>query len=150
MSKKQLVIAIALLSELFLTTGCRSGKIQIEYIFPDGFRGAAVIRENQAAGIPSCETPWLPRTQICILKFPATGILDVQGDSPGKLWHWASARYVNGTAIPVPYTNPGVGVSKETIALWTFGSVQNGEDWVFVGTDDEFTKFRDEKFRTRQ
>jgi hypothetical protein len=63
------------------------------------------------------------------------------------MWHSASARYENGTVIPVPYTTPGAKVSPDTLALWSFGSVQNGEAWLFVGTEEEFGKFRDEHYR---
>jgi hypothetical protein len=50
-----------------------------------------------------------------------------------------------GRVIPVPYNTPESNESKEIIALWTFGSVQHGEDWLFVGTEDEFRKFKNEK-----
>ena len=119
--------------------------MQIEYVFPEGFRGAAVIRENQQNGTPPCKLPSLPTTYQCVLEFPVSGVLNIQGESPGKVWHNALARYAGGTSIPVPYNTPGTDVSRETIALWTFGSVQQGEDWLFVGTEDEFRKFKNEK-----
>lgn len=145
MPTNRFIVIVTLFAELCFNQACHSGKRQIEYVFPDGFRGPAVIRENQKDGIPACEVPWLPRTTVCTLRFPSSGVLNIQGESPGKLWHWAAAHYANGTVIPVPNTPAGVKVSKDEIALWTFGSVQNGEDWLFIGTEDQFRKFRDEK-----
>lgn len=139
----QRVLACSLFGLLFAS--CQLGKMQIEYVFPEGFRGPAVIRENQQNGIQPCNLPSLPTTYQCVLEFPVSGVLNIQGESPGKVWHNASARYADGTLIPVPYNTPGSNVSKETIALWTFGSVQQGEDWLFVGNEDEFRRFKNEK-----
>lgn len=144
MSEKPRSFAFALIGLLVVASGC-TRTIEIEYVFPNGFRGAAVIRENQPNGIPPCKLPALAGINHCVLNFPSTGVLNIQGDSPGTVWHTSSARYTNGMVIPVPYNTPGAHVSKETIALWTFGGVQYGEDWLFVGTEDEFRKFRDEK-----
>ena len=47
----------------------------------------------------------------------------------------------------VPSATPGAKVSADTLAFWTFGSIQNNEDWVFVGTEEEFRKFRNEQQR---
>jgi hypothetical protein len=132
---------------LLLFSACSSGKLDIEYVFPDGFRGGAVIRENRPNGIPACRQPSFWRNERCILKFPSSGVVEVQGPEPGTMWHSASARYENGTAIPVPYTTPGTKVPPGTLALWSFGSVQNGEAWLFIGTEEEFRKFRDEHTR---
>ena len=62
-----------------------------------------MIRENQAAGIPACQVPWLPRTHVCVLNSPSSGVLNIQGASPGQFWHQASAHYADGTVIPIPY-----------------------------------------------
>ena len=147
MRLNRLFVTLILFGELLFNQGCRYGTLQIQYIFPDGFKGPAVIRVNQNGGIPACDVPWLPRTQLCVLQFPSSGVLNIQDGSPGEQWHRASARYTNGSVIPVPDAASGVTVSKNEIALWAIGSVQNGEDWLFVGTEDEFRKFRDEKHK---
>jgi hypothetical protein len=120
---------------------------EIEYIFPDGFRGGAVIRENRPTGIPVCRQSWFLRNERCTIKFPSSGIVEVQGQAPEGMWHYASARYENGTVIPTPYTTPGANFPSNTLALWSFGSIQNGEAWFFVGTEEEFRKFRDDHHR---
>lgn len=79
------------------------------------------------------------------MNLPSSGELKIQGESPGKLWHRASARYASGIPIPVPSNTPEISASKETVALWTFGGIQDGEDWLFVGTEEEFRKFKNEK-----
>jgi len=55
---KNRVFTFLLLSQLLHLAGCQLGKIQIDYVFPDGFRGAAVIREDRGAV-----------TEFCRLKF---------------------------------------------------------------------------------
>jgi len=130
-----------------LFSACTNRNSQIEYIFPAGFRGGAVIRENRPTGVDACRRSWFPYTEHCILKFPSSGMLEVRGQSPGGTWHYASARYENGTVIPVPYTTPGEKFPSDTVALWAFGSIQNGEDWLFVGTEEEFRKFRDDRHK---
>jgi hypothetical protein len=142
------MVTIVLLAFMLLNQACQSGKLQVEYVFPDGFKGPVVIREHQPDGIAACEVPWLPRTEVCVLNFPASGTLNTQGDSPTKLWHIASARYANGTVIPVPNTPAGITVAKDEVAVW-YGQGQQGEGWLFVGTGDEFTNFQDEKNRVK-
>lgn len=140
------IVTLVLSAGLLLNQGCSSGHLEVEFVFPDGFRGPAVIRENQSDGTPVCEVPWLPRTKVCVFGFPASGVLHTQGVSPTKNWHRASARYENGTAIPVSNKPGGVIVAKDEVAVW-YGPALEGEDWLFVGTEDEFRKFKYEKER---
>jgi hypothetical protein len=145
MFNKNRVFAFLLFSQVLHLAGCQLGKVQIDYVFPDGFRGAAVIREHQPNGISPCKFLSFPGTHRCVLNFPNSGILTIQDESPGTYWHNPSARYASGTVIPVPDSTRGIIVSNREIGLWTFGSVQNDEDWLFVGTEDEFMKFKEEK-----
>lgn len=132
---------------LLMFSGCTGRSVNIEYIFPDGFRGGAVVRENRPDGISACRQSWFPPRQRCIIKFPASGVVEIQSQAPEGTWHYASARYENGTAIPVPYMTPGAKLPPDTLALWAFGSIQNHEAWLFVGTEEEFRKFKDEHYR---
>ena len=141
---------VLLLGSMILLTGCIRGYITVEYVFPEGFRGPAVIRVRQPSGIPACEQDYLrPGTNRCVLTFPPSGIMNTQGEAPvtQDQWH-ASARYANGTEIPISGA-PQTKISSGQVALWSLGSIQEGENWLFVGTADEFERFRDKKNSNR-
>jgi hypothetical protein len=143
------MITFVSMANLLLMYGCSRNATTVEYVFPDGFRGAAVIRENQPGGVPSCKSDYFfSRRPPCVLHFSNSGVLNIQGQSPTTQWHNASARYANGTVIPVSYSSPDFKVPKGEIALWSY-AIQNGEDMLFVGTEDEFLKFRTDKQAAR-
>src|SRR6266498_1355319 len=144
--RRQLPLTIVLLMAVFCVYACQLGSMKISYVFPDQFRGPAVIRENQPDGIVSCTVPLIPGTHDCVLNFPPSGVLSIKGQSPGRYWHEATARYGNGTKIHIPDSANKITIAKDQIGLWSYGSIQNG-DWLFVGTEDEFVKFKEQKQR---
>ena len=145
---RNLILVVGLIGPLLAYQACQAGNLQLEYVFPDGFRGLALIRENQNDGSPACEIPWLPRTEVCVLNFPASGVIHTQGVSPTTVWHRATARYANGTAIPVPNRAAGIIVAEDEVAVW-YGQGVEGEGWLFVGTSDEFREFNIERSRPK-
>jgi len=137
-----------LLAFLVLFVGCIRGYITVEYVFPDGFRGPAVIRVRQPDGVPECEKDYLRRgSHRCVLTFPPSGVLNTQGEAPITQDQWeATARYANGTAIPIPGV-PETSISSNQTALWSLGTIKEGENWLFVGTESEFIKFKEQQQR---
>lgn len=146
MFKKRRIFAVLLLAQMVFYVGCIRGYITVEYIFPNGFQGPAVIRVRQSAGVPACEVDYLrPGSHRCVLTFPPSAVLNIQGEAPEtQNQYHASARYANGTAIPIRGV-PQADVSNKTAAVWSLGFIREGEDWLFVGTEDEFMKFKEEK-----
>jgi hypothetical protein len=144
------ILIFSLFVQIALVVGCQLAHVEIEYVFPDGFRGGAVIRENQPDGVALCRIDaWLPGTHRCTVSMPSSGELKIQGESPDVLWHSASAHYASGKLIPLPNDNPRINDPEATIALWRPGQITPGEVWLFVGTKDECTKFLDEKHKIR-
>jgi hypothetical protein len=135
-----------LLASIILYVGCLRGYITVEYVFPDGFRGPAIIRERQPDGVPECEKDYVRRgSHRCVLTFPSSGVLSTQGEAPITQDQWeASARYANGTAIPIPGV-PETTISSDQVALWSLGSIKEGENWLFVGTESEFFRFKEQQ-----
>lgn len=51
MGKGKRIFTFSMLAHMLIFAGCQFGTVEIEYVFPDGFRGAALIREKQTDGI---------------------------------------------------------------------------------------------------
>jgi hypothetical protein len=113
---------------------------ELIYIFPDGFRGIAIVRSNKPSGVSV-----KPSGGVVTLIFPASGILDIRGDDPIHDWHRPSARYVSGETIPAASANPDRPISDDVVGLRTVGSKGESADgdeetWYVVGTFDELKK----------
>jgi hypothetical protein len=110
--------------------GCGESAIQLQITVPNGYRGILKIYQNQTDGIV------IPiKSGKIELNFDSRGILRLRGETPSLRWHTTSARYADGTEIPViefPAETPAT-----KFGLRGFGGVKNDEDWYVIGTLDD-------------
>ena len=135
---KPLLLGIGTAVLFLLPAFCSSATPEIVLIFPDNFRGTAKLRAGQPNGLK------LDRTQSEIeLRFPRSGILDLQDRLPTLDWHRVSAKYESGEKLPID--QPDNKMSDSQIALRPAGLVGDKEDWYVVGTYDDLKSAMDEK-----
>ena len=138
MSKPILVVLIVTAVLSLVPAFCSSATPEIVLIFPDNFRGTAKLRADQPKGLK------LDRTRSEIeLRFPQSGILDIQDHLPTLDWHHVSAKYESGEKLPVD--QPDNKISDSQTALRPAGLVGDKEDWYVVGTYDDLKRAMDEK-----
>ena len=131
---------------LLMVTVCSScsweSSYQLIYIFPDGFRGAAVVRSNRPSGVPV-----VAKDGVVTLSFPPSGMLDIQGDDPVHEWHRPVAQYVSGQKIPVPGIS-GDGPLPDGVVAFRYAGVKGEsakgteESWYVIGTAEEATEVK--------
>lgn len=117
---------------------------QLVYIFPDGFRGPAVVRSNRPNGVSIAR-----KNGIITLSFPPSGVLDIQGDDPIHDWHRSMAKYVSGKKISVVGEGGDGSLADHVIALRYAGvkgetAKGTGESWYVVGTSEDAIKVKAE------
>lgn len=131
MTKRKAGVGALALAALLLTC-CQRADMEIVYVFPEGFRGVAKIRSRRPEGLALRPQREGANRQVLTLQFPASGVLDIRGESPTLDWYSPSARYADGTAIPV--AGFGGKVAEDAVALRGMGGIINDEEWYVVGT----------------
>ena len=117
---------------------------QLVYIFPDGFKGAAVVRSNRPNGLSIAA-----KDRIITLTFPPSGVLDIQGDDPIHRWHRSTAKYVSGQKISVVGESGDGPLADDVIALRYAGvkgepAKSTEESWYVIGTSEDAMKVKAE------
>ena len=126
---RQRVIAIILL--VIAIAGCSSHSPAVEYIFPNGFHGLAVIAEDKEYGLEI-----RPVDGKYTFEIPRNGKLVVKDLAPFNRWHKDFARYSNGEKIPdMTSTN---NANNGFYGLGTVRSVQGLGGYYFVGSKEEY------------
>jgi hypothetical protein len=126
-----------------ITTSCFfDSSYQLVYIFPDGFKGAAVVRSNRPNGVSIAA-----KSGIVSLSFPASGVLEIQEDDPIHDWHRSMAKYVRGKKILVVGESGDGSVADDVIALRYAGvkgepAKGTEESWYVVGTSEDAIKVK--------
>jgi hypothetical protein len=138
MSRPLLVILIGSAVLSLLPAFCSNATPEIVLIFPDNFRGTAKLRAGQPNGLK------FDRAQSEIeLRFPPSGILDLQDHLPTLDWHRLSAKYESGEKLPID--QPENKVSDSQVALRSAGVIGDKEDWYVVGTYDDLKSAMEQK-----
>src|SRR5947209_5577827 len=128
------VFAPGLLSILLLFhLGCERRSPIIEFVLPDGFRGAFIVYTNQVDGV---DLPFAANTYTCVI--PSSGVLKVRKDGPFYNWHRTRARYENGTILPV--LSHSEHIASGTVAFWN-GASEVNMLYDFIGTQEEADVF---------
>jgi hypothetical protein len=106
--------------------------IYMEIVFPDGFRGTAVVRFTERDGVYV-----KPDGDQYTFRIPESGELNVRNDNPQFRSRRESARYRNGQPIPIAYlTDERTIPQDDVIAVWPL--LFEGDDaGFFVGTRRE-------------
>ena len=130
---------------LVISTSCFfDSSYQLVYIFPDGFKGPAVVRSNRPDGLSIAA-----KNGVITLSFPSSGVLDIQGDDPIHDWHRSMAKYVSGKKISVVGESGDGSLADEVIALRYAGvkgesAKGTEESWYVVGTREDAIKVKAE------
>ena len=141
MTRYATLVVITLIITVPWIADCNSNNAsEIVLVFPDGFRGVAIIRASRPDGVP-IES----KNGVITLTFPRSGILDIKEAIPTFDWHRLSAKFANGEDIPI-YDNDDQEVPVEKIALRSAGVVGKTEDWYVVGTYDDLKKVLEKKY----
>ncbi len=112
--------------------GCMRGESpKLHFVIPPGFRGFIKI----TPGWPDASAPQALGGRL-VYHIPADGTLKVRSDAPFAAWHRQTAEYANGTPLLIG-EEAGQGSNKETIALWSLFSSQDGSNWYYVGPKAE-------------
>ena len=117
---------------------------QLEYIFPDGFKGPAVVRSNRPKGVNIA-----PKNGIITLNFPLSGVLDIHEDDPIHAWHRPVAKYGSGKKILVVGESGDGSLSDDVIALRYAGvkgerAKGTEESWYVIGTSEDARRVKAE------
>ena len=128
---------------VILVTGCLHRDVELVYVFPDGFHGVAKIRSNRPTGVTLEARDEGMERRIITLEFPASGVLEIKGESPTLDWYSPSARYAGGKTIPVAGVDKDV--AKDVIALRGMGGIIDDEEWYVVGSFDDLFKANKER-----
>lgn len=150
MPTRQIKTVLFLVLVLVSTSCFFDSSYQLVYIFPDGFKGAAVVRSNRPNGVPIA-----PRNGIITLSFPPSGVLDIQGDDPIHDWHLPIAKYVSGKKISVVGRSDDGSLAPtpdDVIALRYAGvkgesAKGTEESWFVIGTREDAIKVKAEVTR---
>lgn len=130
MTKGQLILVLIVGVAI---SSCSRRPNQVTYVFPDDFREVFIFRGGEDDGIVVSKVDGTRTFYI-----PPSGVLIVKGELPTRQWHTPSARYANGT--PIPIYQPSNQLSKDTVALRGLGTKNEKEDWFVVGTYDDAAK----------
>jgi hypothetical protein len=142
---KRINIVLLLLSVVVVHTSCFwESSYKLAFIFPDGFKGPAVVRSNRPNGVPV-----KARNGIVTLSFPPSGVLEVQGDDPVHDWHRSVAQYASGKKISVVGESGDGPVPDDLVALRYAGakgesSKGTEESWYVIGTSEDARKVKAE------
>lgn len=107
--------------------GCREKPTpSITLVFPDGFRGVAILRWKQSDGLR------LPPSELnYTLNIPASGVLLIDGKNLMVDWYRQEARYASGQPIPQGDQHTR---DEEGVYLWDMGlNADASECWYVVG-----------------
>lgn len=135
MTKGLFVLTLSSVLGVCMGAGCSERAHVLTMVFPDGFRGAVVLRAKQPGGVDLN----LGAPEI-ILNFSDSGILRVKGELPTLKWHRLTGKFVSGESIPVP--GPDREVPDDVIALRSVGILGDDEDWYVVGALEDVGKTR--------
>lgn len=107
--------------------GCREKPSPvITLVFPDGFRGVAILRWKQSDGLKLT-----PGELNYTLTIPSSGLLTIQGKNFMLDWYRQEARYVSGQPLLQGDQHTK---DEEGIYLWDMGvNADGGECWYVVG-----------------
>ena len=132
----------ALILALLLAGGCSRSGLPIDFVVPTGNSGPIWIVEDAKRGgeIPQNDGHYQ-------IEVPPSGVVRVSSAAPFHRWHEQSARYADGTPIPME-----VGPTKvyaDTIALrggmYQEGTFRGGRTVAFicyfVGTEKQTQEF---------
>jgi hypothetical protein len=98
----------------------------IVLVFPDGFRGVAILRWKQPDGIKLT-----PGELNYTLTIPASGVLPIQGKNLMVDWHIQQARYASGQPLAKGDQHTK---DEEGVYLWDMGlNADAKESWYVVG-----------------
>ena len=141
---KRLKLVLLLWSMVGVNTSCWESSYTLTYIFPDGFKGAAVIRSNRPSGVPV-----EARNGVITLRFPSSGVLDIQGDDPIHDWHRPIAQYASGKKISVIGISGDGPLPDDAVALRYAGvkgerAKGTEESWYVIGTSEDARKVKSE------
>ena len=135
------LIAVSLILLALTAESCSHSPYLIVFIFPTNFRGTAKILGNRPLGI----RPDRVESKIT-LKFPESGILEIQDELPTLKWHSTVAMYESGEKFPTDAdADPNAIPDDNQIALRSAGVKGNSEDWFVVGTKADLKHTMDEK-----
>ena len=129
------LIPFAFLAAMLGVGGCQRKSPSIHFVLPNGYRGAFLIRSDQADGSELQE-----KAGRYTFIIPESGTLKIQGAGPFYDWHSVSASFVGGEVISVP--NEPERLKPDQLALWTDDSAPGGVIYFFVGTRDEHESYR--------
>src|SRR4051812_45852520 len=125
------------LAASMLVIGCRLKHREIEFIFPDGFKGPFIIIKNAAGPSGAFHQDKLT------LMVPASRVVLINDDSALNEWTVRSARFASGDSLPIDNEH-----DRSLIALRGGGYSSGMRQGLtipphhsyFVGTEDEFEK----------
>jgi hypothetical protein len=125
--RKLQFLSFVVLALLGIASGCANKTMTIEFIVPNGFSGILKLKSN-----PKEATDLKTTNNVISLVFPESGTLSIKGKSPTLVWHRPTARFADGTPIPIP--TPSANVPEEVVALRGLGlKNDNTEAWYLVG-----------------
>jgi hypothetical protein len=146
--RKEIVPSLAFLVFCILLCGCfggRSNPNQIQFVLPDGFRGAFAVKPNDPDGI------LLSRISgQYILTVPEDGVLRIRGYDPFESYLSTASFATNGTIWVERWegdrpTTGQVGLwGGHTCIEWVGNDQPSCTFWWFIGTDEEWTESSDE------
>jgi hypothetical protein len=133
----------------FLGAGCASKPNQVEFIVPDGFRGAFAIRPDDPDGVLL-----KPGEKLYQFRIPKSGVLGMRGYDPFRSY-LCTARFENGDPI---WVSKRFNDKPQASEVGLFGGhthiTFDGNDtpqatyWEFVGTEAEWKASSDEARNT--
>ncbi len=107
-------------------------------VFPDGFRGVAILRWKQPEGIKLS-----PGELNYTLHIPSSGVLGIQGKNMMVDWHRQEARYASGRPLPQGDQHTK---DEESVYLWDMGlNADASECWYVVGQAKDIDGVRERK-----
>jgi hypothetical protein len=129
----------ALILLLLISAGCDQSGAPVEFIVPNGFSGPVWVVEDAQRGRPIPKVGSRYRIEV-----PENGVVRVSSTQPLRQWHSESARYTDGTPLPVEH---GADVPELAVALrGGYGVGLSGSPTAsflafFVGTKAQGQKF---------